>query len=61
MDIFFYLKGLRSVKSKNVISALRGINGYSAGNHQLMDEESTWRMFIPPGITSSGTRNLPEE
>jgi hypothetical protein len=34
----------------------RGIhrkNGYSAGNYQLMDEESTGRKVIPPGITSS--------
>jgi hypothetical protein len=26
-----------------------------------MDEESTGRMIFPPGITSSGTRNPPEE
>jgi hypothetical protein len=43
----------------------RGIHrrkGYSTGNRQIMDEESSWRkMFIPPGITSSGTRNQPEK
>jgi hypothetical protein len=42
----------------------RGIyrrSGYSARNHQLMDKESTGGMAIPPGITSSWTRNLQEE
>jgi hypothetical protein len=42
----------------------RGIyrrNGWSAWNCQLLDEESFWRLFIPPGIPSSETRNLPEE
>jgi hypothetical protein len=36
-------------------------DGYFARNCQLMNEESTVRMVIPPGITSSGTRNPPEE
>jgi hypothetical protein len=31
-------------------------NGYSARNYQLIDEESTRRMGIPSGITSSRTR-----
>jgi hypothetical protein len=34
---------------------------YSAGNYQLLDEESTGRMIIPQGITSSWIRNPPEE
>jgi hypothetical protein len=33
----------------------------SARNHQLMDEESTGGVAIPPGITSSWTRNPQEE
>jgi hypothetical protein len=46
------------------------MNSYSAGNYQRIEEESTGRMVIPPGITrvhrnncystvitSSGTRN----
>jgi hypothetical protein len=37
------------------------INSDSARNYQLIDEESTGRMVFPPGITSSGRRNLPEE
>jgi hypothetical protein len=37
------------------------MNSFSAENYQFIDEESTGRMVIPPGITSSGTRNLPEE
>jgi hypothetical protein len=41
--------------------ALHGINSDSAGNSQLKDVESTVRMGFPPGITSSGTRNPPEE
>jgi hypothetical protein len=36
-------------------------NGYSTGNYQLMDEESTGRMVILLGITSSWTRNPPEK
>jgi hypothetical protein len=32
-------------------------NVYSAGNYQLMDEESTKGMVISPGITSSWTTN----
>jgi hypothetical protein len=42
----------------------RGIlwkNRNSAGNYQLMDEESSGRIEIPPGITSSWTRNPPKE
>jgi hypothetical protein len=31
--------------------ALHGINGDSARNHYLMDEESAGGMVIPPGIT----------
>jgi hypothetical protein len=31
--------------------ALHRINGDSAGNDHLMDEESIGGMFIPPGIT----------
>jgi hypothetical protein len=34
-----------------------GITGDLAGNYHLMDEESTGRMVIQPGITSSGTKN----
>jgi hypothetical protein len=41
--------------------AFHGITSDSAGNYQLIDMESTVRMGFPPGITSSGTRNLPEE
>jgi hypothetical protein len=41
--------------------ALHGINCDSAGNYYLMDEESTGGIIIPPGITSSGTQNPPEE
>jgi hypothetical protein len=41
--------------------ALHGINSESAGNYQLIDVESTVRMGFPPGITSLGTRNPPEE
>jgi hypothetical protein len=37
------------------------INGYSAGNYQLIDQESTARMGFPPGISSSGIINPPEE
>jgi hypothetical protein len=36
-----------------------GLNGYSAGNYQLKDEESTGGMVIPPGITSSWTKYPP--
>jgi hypothetical protein len=42
----------------------RGIlkkNCYSDGNYQIMDEESTRRMVILAGITSSGMRHLPEK
>jgi hypothetical protein len=41
--------------------AFHGINRDSARNYQLIDVESTVRMGFPPGITSSGTRNPPEE
>jgi hypothetical protein len=41
--------------------ALYGINSESAGNYQLIDVETIVRMGFPPGITSSGTRNPPEE
>jgi hypothetical protein len=36
-----------------------GITGESAGNCQIMDEESTGGMVIPLGITSSGMKNPP--
>jgi hypothetical protein len=36
-------------------------NSDSAGNYQLIDFESTVRMDFLPVITSSGTRNPPEE
>jgi hypothetical protein len=36
-------------------------NGSSAGNYLLTDEESTRGNVISPGITSSRTRNPPEE
>jgi hypothetical protein len=41
--------------------ALHGIHGESARNYHLIDEESTEGREIPPGITSSYTRNPPEE
>jgi hypothetical protein len=50
----FFVRGLPTL-------ALHGINSDSAGNCQLIEEESTIRMGFPPGITSSGTRNPPEE
>jgi hypothetical protein len=56
-----------SVRGKMVVLpgiTRSGINQrtvYSAGNYQLMDEESTRGMVIPLGITSSWTRNQPEE
>jgi hypothetical protein len=31
------------------------------GNYQLIDEEFTGRMIVPPGITGSRTRNHPDE
>jgi hypothetical protein len=37
------------------------INGASARNYHLFDDESTERMVIRPGITSSGAKNPPEE
>jgi hypothetical protein len=39
----------------------KGINGDSARNCQLKDEESTERIVILPGITSAGTKNPTEE
>jgi hypothetical protein len=39
----------------------KGINEDSTGNYNQMDEESTGGMVIPPGITSSWTRNVLEE
>jgi hypothetical protein len=50
----FFFRGLPTL-------ALHGINSDSAGNYQLKDVESTLRMGFPPGTTSSGTRNPPEE
>jgi hypothetical protein len=41
--------------------SLHGIKSESAGNYQLIDVESTVRMGFPPGMTSSGTINPPEE
>jgi hypothetical protein len=41
--------------------ALQGINGDSAGNYQLMEEEVTKGMVNPPGITISETRNTPKK
>jgi hypothetical protein len=40
---------------------LYSINGDSAGNYHLMNEESTGGMVIPLGTTVSLTRNPPEE
>jgi hypothetical protein len=56
----------RGIHRKNFVHglptlALQGINSESAGNYQLIDVESTIRMGFPPGITSSGTINPPEE
>jgi hypothetical protein len=42
----------------------RGIDqkiDYSAGNYQLLEKESTRRLIILPGITSSWKRNRPED
>jgi hypothetical protein len=50
----FFVRGLPTL-------ALHGRNSDSAGNYQLIDVESTIRMGFPPGFTSSGTRNTPEE
>jgi hypothetical protein len=50
----FFIRGLPTLP-------FHGINSDSAGNYQLIDLESTVRMGFPPGITSSGTRNPPEE
>jgi hypothetical protein len=41
--------------------ALRRINGDSAGNYHLMDEETTGGIVIPTIITSSIMKNQPEE
>jgi hypothetical protein len=40
--------------------ALHGINGDSAKNYHLMDEESTGGIVIPPEITRSLAMNLTE-
>jgi hypothetical protein len=50
----FFFRGLS-------ILAFHRINSDSARNYQLIDVESTVRMGFPPGITSSGPRNTPEE
>jgi hypothetical protein len=50
----FFVRGLPTL-------SLYGINSDSAGNYQLIDEESAERMGFPPAITSSGTINPPEE
>jgi hypothetical protein len=42
------------------VSNKNRINGDSAGNYHLLDEESTRGKFIPQGITNSNTRNPPE-
>jgi hypothetical protein len=44
-----------------VIQQVRDLKKGTAGNYQLIDVESTVRMGFPPGITTSGTRNPPEE
>jgi hypothetical protein len=41
--------------------AFHGINSDSAGNYQQVGVESTVKMDFLPGITSSRTRNPPEE
>jgi hypothetical protein len=50
----FFVRGLPTF-------AFHGIDSDTAGNYQLIDVESTVRMGFPPVITSSGTRNQPEE
>jgi hypothetical protein len=50
----FFVRGLPTLP-------FHGINSDFAGNYQLIDVESTVRIGFPPGITSSGTRNPPEE
>jgi hypothetical protein len=45
-----------------VLTHGRGVhlkNGFSVGNYQLMDEESTGRKAIQAGIISLGTNNPP--
>jgi hypothetical protein len=37
-----------------------GRNAYSAGNHQIIEEESIGGIAIPQGITSSSKRNSQE-
>jgi hypothetical protein len=41
--------------------SLLALHSINARNYHLMDNESTKGMVIPPGITSSGTRTLPDE
>jgi hypothetical protein len=50
----FFVRGLLTL-------VLHEINSDSAGNYQLIDVESAVGMGFPPGITTSGTRNPPEE
>jgi hypothetical protein len=45
----FFIRGLPTLP-------FHGINSDSAGNYQLIDQESTGRMVFPPGITSSGMK-----
>jgi hypothetical protein len=52
---------LRIVTIRRNFLALHRINEDSAGNYHLMEEESIGGMVIPPGITSSQTRNPPKE
>jgi hypothetical protein len=44
----------------NAVFKLELKNKIIAGNYQLIDKESTGRIVVPPGITSSGTR-IPQE
>jgi hypothetical protein len=68
---FFYASAIKALQSKEswncyhpddfsnaMCQHSHGINGDFAGNYHLMDEESTRGMVIPPGITSSWTKNL---
>jgi hypothetical protein len=50
----FFIRGLPQLP-------LHGKNSDSARNYKLIDEVSTRRKVFPPGITSSETRNPPEE
>jgi hypothetical protein len=58
----FFICGLPTLELQ--LGAVRGKNGItddSAVNYHLMNEESTGGIVIPPGITSSKTRNPAEE